>query len=376
VKLAIIVQRYGDGIIGGAERHCQLLAERFAAHHEITVLTTCAKDYRTWANEIPPGSDVLRRVNVIRFPVGRKRSWRYFGWRSKRLFSSRHSILDEYRWMIEQGPECPELVQYLKNHTEDFDLFIFFTYLYYPTFFGLPMVAQKALLIPTAHDEPALHLDIFSSLFHLPRFIAFNTHEERKLVHGIFHNEDIPCDVIGVGMDLEPISKEDQGYLLYAGRIENGKNCEELFEFTRKASIPLKVIGQAQISIPDHVEFLGFVGEAEKRKLMAGCRALVIPSRNESLSLLLLEGWAHGKPGIVSAQSPVLKSHVEKSEGGGYIYESADDFCTIVHNIDSARGIAGRKYVEENYSWPKVLKKYDEAFSFLLDGKRTFVAGD
>src|SRR5262249_32816695 len=157
--------------------------------------------YRTWANELPAGAQMTGRVKVIRFPVERKRSWRYFGWKSKRLFASRHSVLDEYRWMIDQGPACPQLIEYLKIHAADFEVFLFFTYLYYPTFFGLPMVAEKAVLIPTAHDEPAIHLGIFSSVFHLPRFISFNTDEERQFVHRTFHNEYIPSAVIGVGID-------------------------------------------------------------------------------------------------------------------------------------------------------------------------------
>jgi glycosyltransferase involved in cell wall biosynthesis len=331
------------------------------------VLTTCAIDYRTWANKLPAGREVLNRVNMIRFPVERRRNWRYFGWKSKRLFSTQHSLLDEYRWVIDQGPECPALIKYIRTNASDFDLFVFFTYLYYPTFFGLPMAAQKSVLIPTAHDEPAINLDIFSTLFHLPRFIAFNTQEEQRFVHETFHNDYIPSDVIGVGVDLDTTPNRDEGYLLYMGRIENGKGCNELFEFIRKAGVPLKMIGQALIPIPKHVEYLGVVNELEKSALLAECRALVVPSRNESLSLAVLEAWAHGKPVIVSAHSPVLRAHVQKS-GGGYSYNNDVEFRTIIQNVDPMRGLAGRRYVEENYSWSKILEKYHEVFSFLMSG--------
>ena len=370
MRIAIVVQRYGESIVGGAERHCRLLAEKLAGHHKITVLTTCATDYRTWANELPAGTHLLNGVTVIRWPVTRQRHWRYFGWKSKRLFSSRHSVLDEYRWIAAQGPECPDLIEYLWKEKGNFDLFLFFTYLYYPTFFGLQMVAEKAILIPTAHDEPAIHLASFSSVFHLPRFIAFNSEEERRMVHTLFRNDYIPSAIIGVGIDIEPISSQDDGYLLYAGRLEKGKNCEELFEFVRGIGVPLKVIGHTQIPIPDHVEYLGFVSEARKREMLAGCRALVQPSRNESLSLAVLEAWAHAKPVIVSAHSRVLRSHVQKSGGAGYLYQNEDDFRRIANNVDSSRGLPGRKYVEENYSWAKVLQQYDHVFSVLTNHKR------
>ncbi len=364
-SLAVVVQRYGEEVVGGAERLARLLAEKLAGRHQITVLTTCARDYRTWANVFPAGEQTVRGVRLLRWPVKRKRRWKYFGWESQRLFSSSHSLLAEYEWIVDQGPECPGLIEYIRGKRDDFDLFLFFTYLYYPTFFGLPAVADKSVLVPTAHDEPPIRLPIFSSLFHLPRFFVFNTEEERDLVHRLFHNCYIPHRVIGIGVDLQTISNQDDGYLLYAGRVEKGKSSDELFDFAVKAGVPLKVIGQAQVKIPRAVEYLGFVDEERKQKLFAKCRALVVPSRNESLSIAVLEAWSHGKPAIVSAHSPVLSGHVQKS-GGGYAYANFEEFQDVVKNIDSSRGLAGRRYVQENYSWDVVLRKYEEAFSFLM----------
>ncbi len=52
VKLAIVVQRYGRAINGGAELHARYLAEHLARHAEVEVLTTCASDYVSWRNEL------------------------------------------------------------------------------------------------------------------------------------------------------------------------------------------------------------------------------------------------------------------------------------------------------------------------------------
>ena len=55
MKLAVVVQRYGADISGGAELHARYIAERLARHASVEVVTTCARDYVTWKNELPAG---------------------------------------------------------------------------------------------------------------------------------------------------------------------------------------------------------------------------------------------------------------------------------------------------------------------------------
>src|SRR5262245_10629143 len=113
MKLAVVVQRYGADINGGAELHARYIAERLSRHAAVEVVTTCARDYVTWKNELPPGVESVNGVTVRRFPVAHPRRPDEFGRRSHRVFEKPHSVADELRWLDSEGPSSPALVDYV-----------------------------------------------------------------------------------------------------------------------------------------------------------------------------------------------------------------------------------------------------------------------
>ena len=124
MKIAFIVQRYGTEILGGAEYACRLLAERLADRHEVEVLTTCARDYITWKNEYPEGTDRVRGVTVRRFANTHARDLASFNRYSDWIFQHAHDRTDEMEWLKQQGPWCPGLVEYLRRHQQEFDVLV------------------------------------------------------------------------------------------------------------------------------------------------------------------------------------------------------------------------------------------------------------
>ncbi|HLM42650.1 MAG TPA: glycosyltransferase, partial [Myxococcaceae bacterium] len=241
-RVGVVVQRYGE-VTGGAERHAQQVVEQLAPHWDLTVLTTCAKNHLTWENIFPAGEEEdanVEGVRVLRFPVTRVRNIRPFNALSKQVFDKPNERLREEHWVAEQGPVVPGLLEHLDAHGADYDGFVFFTYLYAPTVWGLPMVADRALLVPTAHDEPPLRFGTYADVFERPRVLMCNTPEEVSLIQR-FYPKHARARVVGVGVD-RPTAKparfrERHGvhrpYLLYVGRLEAGKGIPELLSHHR-----------------------------------------------------------------------------------------------------------------------------------------------
>jgi len=384
-KLLVVVQRYGDGVAGGAETHARELTKRLAPHLDVEVLTTAAQDYRTWENAFTAGIEWVDDVPVRRFPVMRPRAWD-FKLYERRAYTTPHTLEDERTFVDQQGPYAPDLLEHLWRNGRDADHVLFFTYIYYPTVRGLPLVPERAVLVPTAHDEPALDLAIYEPVFHAPRAIAFNTEEERALVHARFRNERVPSDILGVGVDVPEDRSADRfrqrwgidgPVVLYIGRIVESKGCRELFanwarwrtaEPDRHATLVL--IGQPEMAIPrrSDVVHLGVVSEEDKYDALEASVALAVPEVLSSMSMATLEAWSCGRPVICDAESNVVWGMARRA-GGGLAYKSAAEFGEIIAMLTDDRGLrdrlgaSGRAFVERTYRWPRIIETYLDMFA-------------
>jgi glycosyltransferase involved in cell wall biosynthesis len=395
VKLAFVVQRFGAEIAGGSEAHCRALAHRLSNAHDITVLTTCARDYVTWANAHPAGEDRDGAVRVLRFPVARPRRLKAFADLSDEVFDGNAPPDRQLAWFRENGPDAPGLIDYLRTNGTDYDLVLFWTFRYAPSFFGLPLVAERAVLLPTAEEDRAVYLDVAEEFFRRPAGYLFLTPEEEALVTTRAGTPLRPSAVIGIG--LEPAGAADAGclsafnlpadYVLYLGRVDRNKGCHTLLDYfqdyaAESADVTLVLAGPAKMQVPDHpsIRALGYVSDEVRAALLAHARTLIIPSPYESLSIVLLEGWNHGVPALVNARCKVLTGQVTRANGGLY-YRSSDEFCEGLRYLlanrpaREAMGRQGRAYVESEYRWPVVLERVDSVLRAARDGVRSRALG-
>jgi glycosyltransferase involved in cell wall biosynthesis len=378
-KVCFVVQRCGLEVNGGAELHCLNVAQRMSQYHDVTILTTCAKDYNTWANFYEPGEQVLDGVTLIRFPVAHERDETLFNAHSEKARGSTLSRSEGDDWVKSQGPDSPDLQKFIEHHSDDFDCFIFFTYLYATTYFGIEKVSEKALLAPLVHDEWMLDLGIWEHVFCSARSLIFNTPSERRFLKSKFPNLNLNGPVVGVAVD-RPQSVDPAGFrkkfnleldfMLYVGRIDESKGCKELFDMYERlkanqtSDLKLVLIGNSVIDIPanEQIVHLGFVDELDKWNALAACNFLVVPSRYESLSMVAMEAWSVSKPVLVNGQCEVLVDQCRRSNGGIW-YDSPEEFSRCVdeltHGVSAnVLGRQGHNFVKAEYSWEKIDQQY------------------
>ena len=387
MKLAVVVQRYGQAINGGAELHARYIAERLARHADVEVWTTCATDYVTWRNELQPGVETVNKVAVRRFRVKHERDPQLFGRRSERVFQSPHSLGEELDWLDAEGPTSPSLIEHIEKHAHSFDYCLFFSYRYYHAYYGARAAGTRAILVPTAERDEAVGLSIFQPLFRGVRALMYNSPEERAMIHAVSDNQELPGVVVGVGSEVPQDTQANRfrqkynmrgPFAVYVGRIDQNKGCKELFEFFQgylkdpRGRLSLVLIGNSLLPIPDHprIRHLGFLDDTDKFDAIAAADLLIMPSFFESLSMVALEAWALGKPVLANGRCDVLKGQCLRSNAGLF-YESYEEFFETLRAIEQNRWLSmtlgrnGRQFFKEHYDWPVIERKYLDMFARL-----------
>jgi glycosyltransferase involved in cell wall biosynthesis len=387
MRLALVVQRYGEDVAGGAELHARYAAAILARSHQVTVLTTTAKDYITWENHYPVGAAAVEGIEVLRFPVERPRSLDRFALAQTRAFAPGASDADEEIYLAEQGPLAPGLARHLRESTDRYDAVVAFSFRYLTTIEAAAVRPTRTLLVPTAEDDPAVGLATARRLFRSVGAIAYNSPEERAMIEASAANQDVPGEVVGIGSRIpdrvEPKRFRDRHgidfpYLLYVGRIDRNKGCDELFEWFASfvaetgSAHHLLLIGSAVLAIPAHprIRHLGFVSDQEKFDALAGAEVLLMPSPYESLSMVTLEAMALGVPPLVNGRCDVLEGQVRRSNAGLY-YESYEAFfeslwlLVSTPRLRAVLGAKGRSFYSANYNDAVIAAKFDRLLARL-----------
>ena len=334
MRIAFIVQRYGAEILGGSEYACRLSAEHLSTRHEVEVLTTCAREYTTWENAYPESSDRIRGVTVRRFANAQTRNLESFNAYSDWIFSNPHTATDEEAWLQQQGPWCPALIEYLQQKHKSYDALIFFTYLYAPTVLGLHVDPKRSILVPDGarragdppghvqgrvrpsrshrlHDQRRAQLppqSLHNQGQDLKRPLSAASTCRRTSTRVVRHLQAATVTTRDRRVTTGPrrpaapaarcsgaVTASTGPFVLYGGRIDPGKGCEELIEYfstyaDAQGDATLALMGIKLMPIPEEpfIRFAGMLSETERLDALEAATVVVVPSPYESLSLLAL----------------------------------------------------------------------------------------
>lgn len=384
MKLAIVVPRYGERVLGGAETLARQLAERLSrTEFDVELLTTCAHDMHTWRNAYPPGTTQINGVRVRRFPIDHRLWNRHRHWELTRKFTNHEptTVDEEYEW-IDNSAHSPALYAHLIQHGDEYDFIIFTPYPFGTTLYGTSLLPERSILLPCLHDEPFARLLQTRLMMESCRGLMFISAPEMTLAQEKLGIHNPRARLVGFGLDDHQSNGERfrkrlglyDPFLLYAGRLDGLKNLLELFsffvEYKRRRPGPLKLvlIGDGQLPIPTHPDIvpLGFLPEQDKLDGYSAATILCQPSLMESFSIVLMEAWLSETPTLVHGNCDVTRDHVQRSNGGLY-YTDFDEFSgaldwLIEHPSERTQmGKSGRAYVRREYNWETVLDHFRDA---------------
>jgi glycosyltransferase involved in cell wall biosynthesis len=387
-KIAIVVQRCHKQVIGGSEAEAWHYANLLKSNYEIHILTTTAVDIESWDNTLREGDEILEGITIKRFKVtqGRAVYWGevleqllkgYYenitsGKQVDRIIKCPTALQEEF--IYKQGPYSDDLMSFLIERSGVYKAVIFLTYLYPTTYFGMFYVpCEKIIFVPTLHDEPPAYLSVYKNMAKRAGIILWNTESEcrfGKLLWG-----ELPGRIVGMGVQTKVFSpaKLNFPYMLYCGRIDINKGCLQLIDYFLRyrqdnaSDLRLVLTGDNKIELPNNegIIFKGSVPEEEKLKLMSGASFFVMPSSNESFSIVTLEAMAQKTPVLASNGSEAVVGHIRGS-GGGLLYSNYDSFKDginfLLENEQKTKdmGENGRKYVIKNYGTKEISKKLND----------------
>jgi glycosyltransferase involved in cell wall biosynthesis len=131
----------------------------------------------------------------------------------------------------------------------------------------------------------------------------------------------------------------------------------------------LKELASAN-NLNDRLHFVGFLGSAEKLKAYYNAEFIVIPSRQEAMSIVVLEAGMAGKSVLMTDQCGF---NIIQTIGGGHIVKTTiSDVSRGLTKMLSDRsklekmGNKLRKYVYDNYLWDSIIGRYELMISNIL----------
>lgn len=385
-KIGFVAPWYGEKIGGGAEAELRGLVHHLAeAGVALEVLTTCAEAFRSdWSVDFhEPGLTEEAGIPVRRFRVRKRNEW-LFEQVNRKLMKGFRVTREEEELYCREMVNSPDLYAYIKEHGEEYSLFVFIPYMFGTTYYGSQVYPEKSILIPCLHDEAYAYMKVFREAFSKVKGMIFHAEPERALAGKLYGVKGENFPVLGEGMDTDWTADAErfrqktgirEPFILYAGRKEPGKRVDVLAKYFARfrqewgKDLKLVLIGGGEVENPDpeNILDLGFVDKQVKQDAYAAAEFFCNPSEMESFSIVIMESWLAGRPVLVNGKCAVTKDFAVRANAGLYYGDYAEFAGCARYLMGHPReaevmGENGNRFVRRNFAWEVITEKYIEFF--------------
>ncbi|MDR3096945.1 MAG: glycosyltransferase family 4 protein [Paraburkholderia sp.] len=271
------------------------------------------------------------------------------------------------------------LLEEVRRRADEFDV-LHFHIDYYP--FSL-FQRQPVPFVTTMHgrlDLPELQ-PIFTAFNDVP-VVSISDNQRIPLQQAawqqtVYHG--LPEDV------LKPIPGVEPGYLAFLGRVSPEKGLDRAIRIAGQAGMKLKVAAKIDkadrayyeevikplMALP-HVEYIGEIGEHEKREFLGNAHALVFPiDWPEPFGLVMIEAMACGTPVIAFKRGSVPE--VIENGVSGFVVEDEISAVAALKRLSTLSREKVRGAFEARFSSKVMARNYVAVYEDLLRQKHRTV---
>lgn len=145
---------------------------------------------------------------------------------------------------------------------------------------------------------------------------------------------DLDSEIIYPPVEVSEIklnSGSRQNWFLYVGRVERYKGVHLAIAACAKLKVPLKILGVGslmddmkdlvtELDAKGLVKFLGFGNDQQKYELLANCKALLSPIKDEDFGIVPVEANAAGAPVIAHRSGGAIENISENNPKTGLFF--------------------------------------------------------
>jgi glycosyltransferase involved in cell wall biosynthesis len=182
------------------------------------------------------------------------------------------------------------------------------------------------------------------------------------------------------GVEIPEAPCKDGDYILSLGRLVRLKGLDTLIRAMQHSKCQLRICGEGperrnlerlsqHLGLTDRIDFMGWISEEEKHRMLCECRMFVIPSVHEAYGMVAAEAMSYGKP-VISSDTGGLPEVVGDA---GMLIPPQDEkaLAEAINALDGdpekrrSMGDAARERMKA-FSWDEMARRTGDLYSELV----------